>query len=483
METVNIHKVFVSQAVLDRIPVKLVRRYKVLPLAFKDDLLYVAVCPGHGWENAVEQLENITGLMIHPLAADSESTLKRAIDRYYPPLGQHDSMESAAALFDRALNRALQMRASDIHLSPNENGAILKLRVDGHLINDMTLSAGTYSELVTVIKLAAQLDISERRTPLDGNINTPLLGDEVSLRVATIPTLHGEHITLRLLSQDDSGELDTLESLGLSQPHYDLLLRALQEPNGIVLLSGPTGSGKTTTLYAALRRLRTGGKRHLVSIEDPVEKPVLGVTQIKIDADSERMTFNKALRSVLRHDPDVIMIGEIRDSETADIAVKSALTGHLVLSTLHTNSAAGVLTRLINLQVAPFLVVSTLRLAIAQRLVRVPCEHCVTLRRPTVSECELFGWDPKDTALRVPEAKGCSFCAESGYSGRLGLYEMIPVDSNIRKMLLEGGDEHDFADYAFNILGLPGLKQDGAAKILAGKTTVDEVKTVISTVI
>ncbi|MGL4855263.1 MAG: GspE/PulE family protein, partial [Lentisphaeria bacterium] len=247
-------------------------------------------------------------------------------------------------------------------------------------------------------------------------------------------------------------------------------------------LSGPTGSGKTTTLYAGLRHLRKNcTDLHLVSIEDPVEKPIQGVTQIKIDADGERLTFNKALRSVLRHDPDVIMIGEIRDGETGDIAVKSSLTGHLVLSTLHTNSAAGVLTRLINIGIAPFLVASTLRLAIAQRLVRVPCQHCAEKRNPSEEECMEFGWDFADKSLQIPVPKGCSLCGDKGYLGRVGLYEIIPIDNTLRKMILKNTDETDFENYAFNEKKLPSLHTDGAAKILLGKTTIQEVRDVTNT--
>lgn len=480
MKTVNIHKVIVTQEVLDKVPGQIARRLQVLPLALQEDALYLAVVPGNRAQRSIEQIENLTGLIVQPMAAESETALRKAIERYYSSEEHQKQQGSASILFEQILNRALQMRASDIHITPQESGGTVKLRVDGHLVTDQKLNGSAMTELITVVKIAANLDIAERRVPMDGNINTVLLGDPVSLRVATVPTIHGEHITLRLLTQNDSEDLETLESLGLSPTHLNLLLTALAEPNGIILLSGPTGSGKTTTLYASLRHLRSGGKRHLVSIEDPVEKPVAGVTQIKIDADSERVTFNKALRSVLRHDPDVIMIGEIRDSETADIAVKSALTGHLVLSTLHTNNAAGVLPRLINLQVPAYLVVSTLRLAIAQRLVRTPCVHCVSYRRPTPEECARFDWDADDESLRIPQPNGCSFCGDTGYSGRLGLYEMIPVDRKIRQLLMSGADEQAFADYAFDELKLPSLKRDGADKILAGQTTVEEVLSVVT---
>ena len=478
-EKINIKKITVDQEVLDMVPGSVARRLQLLPLSFRDDLLLVA-CADEDSIDAIDRLENITGLAVKAVEVDDIETFKKAVKRYYPEDLANKESESTSALFSRIINRALQLRASDVHIVPEEKSGKIRMRIDGQMRTDREISTGRLTELTSVIKIAADLDIAEKRIPLDSNINLKLLGDEIALRVATIPTLYGEHITLRLLTQDDESALENLDSLGLQKAHYDLLFKAISEPNGIILLSGPTGSGKTTTLYAALRHLRIGGDRHLVSIEDPVEKPVDGVTQIKVDADSERVTFNKALRSVLRHDPDVIMVGEIRDGETGDIAVKSALTGHLVLSTLHTNSAAGVLTRLVNLGIAPFLVASTLRLAIAQRLVRIPCAHCVTYRRPTEDECNEFGWNFKDESLQVPQTNGCDFCGGSGSSGRLGLYEMIPVDRKIRELVLKNADEHEFTDYAFKELRLPSLKQDGATKILAGKTTIKEVRAVTS---
>ncbi len=482
MKNIDINKVVVPQQVLDLVPAAVARRLKLLPLSLDNDLLLVACTGEDDAIDAVEQLENITGLAIDAVQADSTELLIKALKRYYPD-SLHSGNENATLLLDRIINRALQLRASDIHISPTKNSGLVKMRIDGQMRRDMELSRDMITELTSVIKIAADLDIAEKRIPLDGNINMELMGDQVSLRVATVPTVYGEHITLRLLTQDDEEALASIESLGLNDVHTSMLLQSLSDPNGIILLSGPTGSGKTTTLYAALRHMRGDGSKHLVSIEDPVEKPVSGVTQIKVDSDSGRVTFNKALRSVLRHDPDVIMIGEIRDGETGDIAIKSSLTGHLVLSTLHTNSASGVLTRLINLGIAPFLVASTLRLAIAQRLVRTPCRHCVQYRRPTPEECEEFKWNQEDESLKIPEVTGCSFCGDTGYSGRLGLYEMIHVDREIKRMIMSGADEHDFEEYAFSKRGLPSLKFDGAAKITQGKTTIEEVRAATSSLI
>lgn len=475
--TISIRKISIPDEVLNRIPSALAHRFQALPLSFSDNTLTVAVSADIDPLDVVYGLENETGYTVEYMVADKTDDLRTALRRFYPKL-RTEGGNTASGLFQQLLNRAIQLRTSDIHICPDQNGADVRMRIDGALRLDRRLDPNTLTELTAVIKIAADLDIAEHRTPLDGSINYDLGEETVSLRIATIPTIYGEHITLRLLTQSPGDELKDVADLGFSELHRNLFLDALSSPNGIILLSGPTGSGKTTTLYASLRKLREDSSLHLVSIEDPVEKPVEGVTQIKIDSGGDRLTFNKALRSVLRHDPDVIMVGEIRDGETADIAVKSALTGHLVLSTLHTNSAAGVLTRLVNIGIAPYLVASTLRLSIAQRLVRVPCPHCVKKRRPTPAECEEFNWDANDPDLLIPEPVGCDFCGGKGYAGRTALYEMIPVENELRKMILKNADEQEFERYAFQQRNLPSLHADGAAKILAGLTTIQEVRNV-----
>lgn len=477
--TINLKKIVVPQEVLNLVPAAMAQRYQILPISATEDVLTIAITPNNYNDSAIAQIETMTSRGVVTVETEQERSLQKAIERYYSEMDVKNAT-NANILFDRIINRALQARASDIHITPNAEGAYVKMRIDGRLRIDSQISQGACTELTSVIKIIAKLDIAEKRTPLDGNITLDVRGDPISLRVATIPTIYGEHITLRLLAQTDDTELENLENLGMSKIHLKLFHETIAHPNGILLLSGPTGSGKTTTLYAALRQLRTGAYRHLVSIEDPVEKPIPGVTQIKVDADNERVTFNKALRSVLRHDPDVIMIGEIRDAETADIAVKSSLTGHLVLSTLHTNSAAGVLTRLINLGVSPYLIAGSLRLAVAQRLVRSPCPHCTQMRRPTPDECSIFNWDPANENLKVPETCGCTLCGETGYIGRIGLYEMIPVDAGLRNIILQGARENEIAHYAYETLKLPSIRQDGAQKILQGLTTIEEVRTMIS---
>jgi type II secretory ATPase GspE/PulE/Tfp pilus assembly ATPase PilB-like protein len=294
--------------------------------------------------------------------------------------------------------------------------------------------------------------------------------------VATVPTVRGEKMTLRILATESLvAELADLAALGMNESHHEMLLSALNQAHGVILLSGPTGSGKTTTLYASLRYLRRPGTHHILSIEDPVEIPMEGINQVHVDA--ERVSFNRALRSALRHDPDIIMIGEIRDGETADIAVKSALTGHLVLSTLHANNSTGVMTRLLNLGVAPELVTTALRLVIAQRLVRRPCPHCMRWIPPRETDREWLGWDLQEE-IRVPQAVGCHLCDDTGYAGRTGLYEMVPMNRAVREMVRQGASEDAIASHVFEELGLPTLRDDGAAKVRMGVTTIEEVRRV-----
>ncbi len=482
MKTISLRKISIPDSVLRIVYASTAHRCHVLPLMSCGEKLSVAVSPDRDPLEAVDAIEKETGLTVEYLVADSKDDLELALKRYYPAV-EKGKNGTASGLFELLLNRALQLRASDIHICPDENGADIQLRIDGRMQSLRHIDASTRTELSAVIKIAADLDIAEKRIPLDGSINMNLGDEKVSLRVATIPTIHGEHLTLRLLAQDYGETFERIDSLGMNAAQQRLFEETLNSPNGIILLSGPTGSGKTTTLYAALRYLRTKKGLHLISIEDPVEKNIDGVTQVKIDQDCERLTFNKALRSVLRHDPDIIMIGEIRDGETGDIAVKAALTGHLVLSTLHTNSAAGVLTRLENLGIAPFLVASTLRIAIAQRLVRTPCPFCMKKRRPTPEECVEFHWNSKDPSLQIPEPVGCSFCDGTGYAGRIGLYELIPIDDSLRKMILKNADEREIEKYVFTERGLLSLRMDGAAKILEGKTTIQEVRNVTNSIL
>ncbi|NCC52172.1 MAG: type II/IV secretion system protein [Spartobacteria bacterium] len=471
---VDLSKVLIEESALARVPGRLARRYGLLPVALKGDTLTIVQADPDD-PIGVMDLEGRLGVRIETLAASRPEAVSRAIARYYAGEAGEEAPTALVAL-ERLVNRAIQIHCSDIHLDPEEGVGVARMRVDGMMRIVSEFPTSFMADLVSAVKVAARLDIAERRAPQDGQIVMDSLGESIAMRVAVIPTTHGEKVTLRILATAAvAEELDRLDALGMNTQHYKMIHSALEQAHGVLLLSGPTGSGKTTTLYAALRHLREPGTRHILTIENPVEIPLQGVNQIQIDG--ERVTFAKALRSVLRHDPDIIMVGEVRDAETADIAVKSALTGHLVLATLHANTSVSVITRLLNLGVSRELAASTLRLVVAQRLVRRPCPHCVTHETATEALCEEFGWNP-DVPPRLPRVCGCAFCGQLGYAGRLGLYEMTPVDRELRDLIVSGAGEDRMADLAFAKRKWPTLAQDGAVKAAAGLTTPEEVRRV-----
>ncbi len=473
-KSIDLSKVAVSEAALARVPARLARRYGILPIAIEDDRLIVVQSNP---DDAIGpmQIESQSGLRVRTLPATRPETVSRAIERYYAGT-EGGAQTTALAALEHLVHRAVQIHCSDIHLDPEDGIGMVRMRVDGMMRVVSEYTPGFMVDLVSAIKVAARLNISEHRVPQDGQLTLESLGESVVMRVAVVPTVHGEKVTLRILATAAvSEELDRLDALGMHPAHFAQFNTALEQSHGVILLSGPTGSGKTTTLYAALRHLREPGTRHIVSIENPVEVPLRGVNQIQIDG--ERVTFANALRSVLRHDPDVIMIGEIRDGETADIAVKSALTGHIVLATLHANSSVSVITRLLNLGVSRELAASTLRLVVAQRLVRRPCPHCVEQAPVDEALRTEFGWNG-DAPATVPRARGCPMCAELGYAGRLGLYELAPVDKGLRACIMNDASEDAMASYAFEDRQWTTLAQDGARKVTDGLTTPEEVRRV-----
>ena len=355
-----------------------------------------------------------------------------------------DSADDAPAirLINGLIAESLRQGVSDIHIEPYETALVVRMRVDGVLTEKLRMPPHVAPVLVSRIKVMARLDIAERRVPQDGRISLSLGGKLVDVRVSTLPNRAGERVVMRLLDKDNAG-LD-LAHLGLDAMAEDTLRRALAEPNGIVLVTGPTGSGKTTTLYAALRGLNDG-QRNILTVEDPVEYAVDGVGQTQVNS-KVGLTFAAGLRAILRQDPDVVMVGEIRDRETADIAVQASLTGHLVLSTVHTNDAAGAVTRMRDMGVEPFLLASTLRAVIAQRLVRRLCPHCREERPLDPGMAEVLGMK---AGRLVHSAKGCGACGQTGYQGRVGVFEALRVDDVIRQMIHDNADEAAIARHAF----------------------------------
>jgi general secretion pathway protein E len=354
---------------------------------------------------------------------------------------------------------------SDIHIEPYESGLVVRMRVDGVLREHLRMPAHVAPVVVSRIKVMARLDIAERRVPQDGRIGLTLAGKAVDVRVSTLPSRAGERVVMRILDKDAAG-ID-FDILGLTGAADQILREALAEPNGIILVTGPTGSGKTTSLYAALKQLNDG-QRNILTVEDPVEYAVDGVGQTQVNS-KVGLDFAAGLRAILRQDPDVVMVGEIRDRETADIAVQASLTGHLVLSTVHTNDAVGAITRLKDLKVEPFLLASTLRAVIAQRLVRKLCEHC---REPVQADNSVAAILGLDIGTVIWRPKGCDHCGGTGYKGRIGVFEAIKVDETVRRYIYNGGDEAMITRHAF--LKSPTLASAARTMVAKGLTTAEE---------
>ncbi|WP_034170819.1 type II secretion system ATPase GspE [Acinetobacter sp. YZS-X1-1] len=372
-------------------------------------------------------------------------------------------------LINALLSEAIRVGASDIHVESFEKRLSVRLRVDGQLREIVQPRRELAPLLVSRIKVMAKLDIAEKRIPQDGRISLRLAGREVDVRVSTLPSSYGERVVMRLLDKQ-AGRLN-MTHLGLMNNDYDRLKTLVHRPHGIILVTGPTGSGKTTTLYAALSDLNDGSK-NILTAEDPVEYQLEGIGQTQVNTKVD-MTFARALKAMLRQDPDVVMVGEIRDLETAEIAVQASLTGHLVLSTLHTNIAIGAVTRLKDMGIEPFLLSSSLIGVVAQRLVRTLCPHCATWKDADAFEKNLFEHIEHPQDLRLPQPHGCERCGNTGFSGRTAIYEIVPVDEHMRRLIHGNAAEYELETYARQQSG--SIRDDGLRKVLAGKTTIEEV--------
>lgn len=442
-----------------------VRRYVGLPLKVKllsaeefDRTLQSAYEGGTG--EAMEMMGDL----------GDEMDLSRVAEELGEPEDLLESEDDAPIirLINALLTEAIKKNASDIHIEPYENRLVVRFRVDGVLREILAPKRVLAPLVVSRIKVMAKLDIAEKRLPQDGRISLRVAGRAVDVRVSTLPSGHGERVVLRLLDKQ-AGRLN-LEQLGMDPKSFALMGEVIKKPHGIILVTGPTGSGKTTTLYAILTRLNDRS-RNILTVEDPIEYYIDGIGQTNVNTKVD-MTFARGLRAILRQDPDVVMVGEIRDLETAEIAVQASLTGHLVLSTLHTNTAVGAVTRLRDMGVEPFLLSSSLIGVIAQRLVRLLCHACKVPVNMTPKECRIFGMSADDPPM-IFHATGCDQCNNQGYQGRTGIYELIVIDEKLRTMIHDGSGEQALETYARQ--HTPGIRHDGLRRVLAGDTTVEEV--------
>ena len=371
-------------------------------------------------------------------------------------------------LINAMLGEAIKEGASDIHIETFENQLVVRFRVDGVLREILRPNRKLSSMLVSRIKVMAKLDIAEKRVPQDGRITLRIAGRAVDVRVSTMPSSHGERVVLRLLDKNNARL--NLEDLGMTLQNRNHFSSLIRKPHGIILVTGPTGSGKSTTLYAGLTEINSRD-RNILTVEDPIEFDLPGIGQTQVNPRVD-MTFARGLRAILRQDPDVVMVGEIRDIETAQIAVQASLTGHLVLSTLHTNTAAGAITRLEDMGIEPFLLSSSLLAVLSQRLVRTLCPDCKKPHTPDASELEILGQNAtSETTIYKPH--GCAACNQTGYRGRTGIHELLLVDEKVREMMHEGVGEQTIERYIRT--STPSIREDGCSKVLAGETSLEEV--------
>ena len=448
----------------------------------------------------IDSVKRLTGLDTDIVVGGSE-LLNKAMDQLYGEItkagqveeaiqgitvisGDEDSSEEVdlspenaseedapiVKLVNLILQEAIKERATDVHVEPQEDKVNVRIRIDGVLQIIMTPPATSLSGLVTRIKILSKLNIAEKRLPQDGRFSIKTVSKDIDVRVSILPTVYGEKIVMRLL--DKSGFDFNLTTLGFPKKNLGVFKKVISQPYGMVVVSGPTGSGKSTSLYAALKEIKDE-KTNITTVEDPVEYQLDGISQVQV-FDDIGLTFGSTLRSILRQDPDVLLIGEIRDAETADIAVKFSLTGHLVFSTVHANDAPGTLTRLLDIGIAPFLVGSCLNLVMAQRLVRKLCLKCKEEYVPTAEELALIGLTKKVVKKKLFKIKGCADCRNTGYRGRTAIFEMIPMTRELRKLVFDNANEDEIRQAAIKN-GMVTLRDAGNERVLDGTTSVEEV--------
>lgn len=491
----------ISPEVLSLIPDEVAKRFTVIPVSREGDTLSVAMVDPLDLQ-AIEFLEKKSGLVVKPYVATEESIKKAIVEQYTRGLSFEvtEALKEAgsqysttfmpqaaiagvmgqapvARIVSTLLEYGIKVRASDIHIEPLENESRIRYRIDGILHEKLILPRKIHDAIVSRIKILGNMKIDEKRLPQDARFNFKVGQEELDLRLSTMPTAHGEKVVMRLLKK--TGGVPDLPELGLRGKALHNLEENIKRPHGVILICGPTGSGKTTTLYAILSKLNSA-QVNILTLEDPVEYRIVGVNQVQINTQAG-LTFASGLRSFLRQDPNIIMVGEIRDTETTDLAVQASLTGHLVFSTLHTNDSAGSLPRLLDMRAEPYLIASTVTCVVGQRVVREICPTCRTSKIPQKEIVEkmksvlggLFDFE-KNKNLKLFEGRGCKECNNTGYLGRIGIFEVLVVSEKIAKMIIVRSRAQDIARQAVSE-GMITMRQDGFLKVLEGITTVEEV--------
>ncbi|CAM5182898.1 Type IV pilus assembly protein PilB OS=Ureibacillus acetophenoni OX=614649 GN=SAMN05877842_10477 PE=3 SV=1 [Ureibacillus acetophenoni] len=483
---INLNQYAIEPELLQLVPAELAKRAKIMPIRRDRNKLFIAMADPMDYF-AIEEVRMATGCQIETSIA-AKDDLYRTITKYYD---LQESMDAALSDLGVAANEVQQeitdedspivrlvnqiiangvaQRASDIHFDPQETDFRVRYRVDGILRTERSLPKHMQNMITARIKIMGNLNITETRVPQDGRIKSTVNFKPVDIRLATLPTVYGEKIVMRLL--DLSNAMNDVSKLGFTKDNEEQFRKMISRPNGIVLITGPTGSGKSSTLYAALNNLNQEGV-NIITVEDPVEYQLEGVNQIQVK-EEVGLTFAAGLRSILRQDPDIVMVGEIRDLETAEIAVRASLTGHLVLSTLHTNSAVESISRLRDMGIEPFLISSSLIGIVAQRLVRRVCRDCARTVPATDREKEIFA-EVGLSVDTVQRGRGCAACTQTGYRGRLAIHEILPIDRVIRDHILQRSNISVIRDYMHQG-GFPTLLKDGLLKVLDGVTTTEEV--------
>ncbi|HEX3541359.1 MAG TPA: ATPase, T2SS/T4P/T4SS family [Acidimicrobiales bacterium] len=489
----------VDKTAVALVPDTLARRYLAIPIGYDADRLVVAMAdPSNVY--AIDDIRHLTGRDVRAVVA-TRAGIQGALDKYHRLDNDAENITAEAAkdaesdedlsnirevvedapivkLVNVVITQAVADRASDIHIEPTEHDVRIRYRIDGVLHEEMRAPKNIQNGIISRLKIMADINIAERRVPQDGRVTATVSGKMIDLRVATLPTVHGEKVVMRIL--DKSNALLQLTDLGFLPENMRRYEQSYQKPYGTILVTGPTGSGKSTTLYATLNIVNDESK-NVITVEDPVEYRVPNINQVQVNVKAG-LTFAAALRSILRSDPDIVLVGEIRDRETANIAIQAALTGHLVLTTLHTNDAASTPTRLIEMGVEPFLVGSALDCIVAQRLARRLCDKCKERYQPSRLELSTVGWDIEAEGGEIPTVYrpvGCSKCSRTGYYGRFAIHEVLTVTEDVERLIVERGHTDDIKKLAISE-GMLTLRQSGLRTVRSGMTSIEEVLRVIA---